>query len=74
MRKVEGQHWSLLPLRATGPKGTAWSYGRGKVRLGARNVLHQKVRGMKQIPRGRGHGTELLEFKECLDNAPRYRH
>ena len=33
--------------------------------------LHQRAVGMEQPAQGSGHGPELLEFKEHLDNALR---
>lgn len=35
-------------------------------------ILHQRVVGMEQAPRGSGHGPKLLEFKKHLDNALRH--
>jgi len=44
----------------TGPKGTAWSSaGEGQVEV--------------RYPKGSGHGLELMEFKERLDNGLRHR-
>lgn len=33
------------------------------------NILHQRAVGIGQTSQGRGHGSELPEFKKHLDNA-----
>ena len=59
-------------MTATGPEGTAWSCVRGGAAGGEGQGLRQRAVGMEQNARGSGYGTELLEFKKCLDNALRY--
>lgn len=42
----------------------------GKVRLGIRKMPSspEDDQALEQAPRGSGHGTKLLELRECLDN------
>ena len=40
-----------------------WVLGKG---------FHKRVVGMEQAAQDSGHGTELMEFKECLDCAFRH--
>ena len=54
--------------------GTAWSWDRG----GSGWVLgkgssSRSGQALGQAPQGSRHGTELLEFKNHLDNTPRHR-
>ena len=43
----------------------------GRAAGGWGQSVHQRVVGMEQPAQGSGHGPELLEFKEHLDNALR---
>lgn len=45
----------------------------GRISWCQERVLHQRVMGMERVPQGSGHSPELLEFKEHLDDALRYR-
>ena len=56
-------------MTATGPEGTAWSCVRGGAAGGVGQGLHQRVVGMERAAQGSGHSPELLELKECLDDA-----
>ena len=63
---------------AIGPEGSAWSCVRGGAAGGEGQSLHQRVVGMERAAQGpllwaKLHGPRLLEFKELLDSALRYR-
>jgi len=71
-RRVSAELCSLVA--GTGPEGTAWSCVRGGSGWGlGSGSSPESVQSLEQAAQDSGHSPELPEFRECLENALRYR-